>query len=180
MNFECDLVDFTYNFGKSNLSQMMKLANGSVVALHWSCIFCYTGTGNINSSHPSAAYIPRWIGSTLVQIMACRLFGTNWTLGNRIRWNLNQNTNFFIHKNAFENVVCELAAIFRGGGGGGGGWSRDKMVTIFRRESHFLHWNFLPVVHFSLALIYTLLGLDKSRMGLERKYKKLRFTPYQE
>ena len=110
MNFEWGLVDFTYTFGKSNLSQMMKLANGSVVALY--CIFCYTGTGNINSSHPSAAYIPQWIGSTLVQIMACRLFGTNWTLGNRIRSNLNQNTKFFIHENAFENVVCELAAIF--------------------------------------------------------------------
>ena len=29
----------------------------------------------INSSPPSAAYIPQWIGSALVHIMACRLFG---------------------------------------------------------------------------------------------------------
>ena len=28
-----------------------------------------------NSSPPSAAYMRQWIGSTLVQIMACRLFG---------------------------------------------------------------------------------------------------------
>ena len=28
-----------------------------------------------NSSPPSAAYMRRWIGSALVQIMACRLFG---------------------------------------------------------------------------------------------------------
>ena len=30
---------------------------------------------NLNSSPPSAAYMRQWIGSALVQIMACRLFG---------------------------------------------------------------------------------------------------------
>ena len=30
----------------------------------------------VNSSPPSAAYIRQWIGSEMVQIMACRLFGT--------------------------------------------------------------------------------------------------------
>ena len=30
---------------------------------------------SFNSSPPSAAYIRQWIGSALVQIMACRLFG---------------------------------------------------------------------------------------------------------
>ena len=29
----------------------------------------------INSSSPSAAYMRRWIGTALVQVMACRLFG---------------------------------------------------------------------------------------------------------
>ena len=29
----------------------------------------------VNSSPPSAAYMCQWIGSSLVQIMACRLFG---------------------------------------------------------------------------------------------------------
>ena len=33
------------------------------------------GTTQINSSPPSAAYMCQWIGSALVQIMACRLFG---------------------------------------------------------------------------------------------------------
>ena len=32
-------------------------------------------TALINSSHPSAAYMPQWIGPVLVQIMACRLSG---------------------------------------------------------------------------------------------------------
>ena len=34
-----------------------------------------TFTLTINSSPPSAAFMHQWIGSALVQIMACRLFG---------------------------------------------------------------------------------------------------------
>ena len=33
-------------------------------------------TDPFNSSPPSAAYMRQWIGSTLVQIVACRLFDT--------------------------------------------------------------------------------------------------------
>ena len=51
---------------------------------------------NLNSSPPSAPYMRLWTGSTLVQIMACRLLGTkplpqpmihfaNWTNSNEIR-----------------------------------------------------------------------------------------------
>ena len=44
---------------------------------------------------------------------------------NKFQWNSNQNTNIFLHENAFENIVCEMAAILSGGmggvGGGGGG-----------------------------------------------------------
>ena len=54
--------------------------------------------------------------------MACRLVGTKSLfepmmeysiskLKNKIQWNLNRNLNIFIHKNAFEIVVCEIAAI---------------------------------------------------------------------
>ena len=32
-------------------------------------------SGCINSSPPSAAYVHHWIGSALLQLMACRLFG---------------------------------------------------------------------------------------------------------
>ena len=56
-------------------------------------------------THPplSASYMRQWIGSALVQIMACRLFGAkplskpecwdnvNWTLRNKLQWNPNQN-----------------------------------------------------------------------------------------
>ena len=30
---------------------------------------------------------------------------------NTIQWNIYQNSHIFIQKNAFENVVCEMAAI---------------------------------------------------------------------
>ena len=64
----------------------------------------------------------------LFQIMACRLFGpkplpkpmmtycqVNWTLRNKLQWNSNQNTKFFVHENAFENIVSEIGAIlYRG------------------------------------------------------------------
>ena len=40
----------------------------------------------------------------------------NWTLSNKLPWNLNQNTKLFIlNENTFENVICEKANIlFRG------------------------------------------------------------------
>ena len=36
----------------------------------------------------------------------------NWTLGNKLQWNFNRNSNVFIEENAFEDVVGEMAAIF--------------------------------------------------------------------
>ena len=34
----------------------------------------------------------------------------NCTLGNKLQWNLNRNSCIFIQENAFENVVCKMAA----------------------------------------------------------------------
>ena len=88
---------------------------------------------------PSDAYMRQWIGSASVQIMACAYsapshylnqcwYIVNWTLGNTLQWNLNQNTNFSFHKSAFENIVCEMAAIlFRGR------WIKCPFVTSVSR-----------------------------------------------
>ena len=35
-----------------------------------------------------------------------------WTRRNKLRWNFSQKSKFFIYKNAFENVVYEMAPIF--------------------------------------------------------------------
>ena len=38
----------------------------------------------------------------------------NCTLGNKLLWNFNRNSNIFIQENAFKNVVCEIVAICLG------------------------------------------------------------------
>ena len=50
----------------------------------------------------------------------------NWTLGNRLQWNLNWNSSIFIQENTFESVVCEMAAIL----------SRPQCVNPFRSEQN--------------------------------------------
>ena len=75
----------------------------------------------------------QWIGSALVQIMACLLWApfhylnqhlviVNWTLRNKLQWNFNQNTKFCINANASENIVCEMVAIL----------CRGRWVIMFR------------------------------------------------
>ena len=81
---------------------------------------------SINSSPPSAAYTRQWIGSALVQIMACRLFGakplSEPMLGNcqldpweQNLWKSNWNSCIFMQENTLENVVCETVAILSRG-----------------------------------------------------------------
>ena len=64
---------------------------------------------------PSAVYMRRWTGSALIRMMASRLLAPihylnqcwltiNWTLGNKLQWNCNRNSNTFI-EDTFENVV---------------------------------------------------------------------------
>ena len=65
----------------------------------------------------------QWTGSTLLQVMSCRLFSAkplpetllvivNWTLGNKFHWNQNRNSYIFIQENAIENVVCQIGDHF--------------------------------------------------------------------
>ena len=80
----------------------------------------------INSSPPSAAYMHQWIGSALLQKMACRLFGAKplskpmldyCRLGPKEQTSVKfiQNIKLFIHENASENIVCEMAAVLSSG-----------------------------------------------------------------
>ena len=80
----------------------------------------------LNSSPPSAAYMRQWMGPVMVQTMACRLYGAE-PLSKPILGYCQsdpkkqtaviffyQNTRLFIHENASENIVCEMAAILSG------------------------------------------------------------------
>ena len=39
----------------------------------------------------------------------------NWAHRNKLQWNLNQNTQLFIHENASENILCEMVAVLSRG-----------------------------------------------------------------
>ena len=80
----------------------------------------------LNSSPPMATDMHQWIGSALFQIMSCCLFGAKplskpmlaycqLNLRNKLQWNFNQNTQLFIHGNAYKNIVCVMAAILSWG-----------------------------------------------------------------
>ena len=120
-------------------------------------------TINVNSSSHSAAYMRRWIGSALLQIMVCRLFGTKplseqtfrysqelspgpLVYMNKLQWNFNQKWKLFIHGNASEYIVCKMAAILSRGGN----WTRIKHAVwpskcIFNTHVwinlYQFHWN---------------------------------------
>ena len=86
-----------------------------------------------------AWYMRQWIGSALLQKMACRLFGAKAlykpmldycqldSLRNKLQWNLNQNTKLFTHVNASVSIVCEMAAMLSGVGDGG--WGFKSTIT---------------------------------------------------
>ena len=89
------------------------------------CIWCMSGVPQFNSSPPSATYMRRWTGPSLVQVNGlspirrqaitwfnqCWLID-NWTPGNKFQWNMNGNSIIFIQENALENVVCQNGGHF--------------------------------------------------------------------
>ena len=68
-------------------------------------------TQDINSSPPSATYMHHWTESPLVQVMAWCQPDLLSNRPNKLQSNSIQNTTIFIHGNAFQNVVCPMAAI---------------------------------------------------------------------
>ena len=74
----------------------------------------------VNSLRPSDAYMCQqsshhWFRLWLVAWSAPSHYLNqcwnivNWTIGNQLQWNFYLNSNIFIHENAFESVVCEMA-----------------------------------------------------------------------
>ena len=87
----------------------------------------------VNSLRPSDAYMRQltnhhWFRWWLVTWPAPNHYLNqcwnivNWTIRNKLQWNLNRNSNIFIQENAFESVICEMAAIL----------SQPQCVNTFR------------------------------------------------
>ena len=54
----------------------------------------------------------------------------NWTLRNKLQWNLNRNSYILIQENTFENVVCEMASLL----------SRPQCVNTMRPRQNGRHF----------------------------------------
>ena len=134
-------------------------------------------TINVNLPPHSAAYVRRWIGSALLQIMVCRLFGTKPLSGqtfryseelspgplvyrNTLQWNFNQNIKLFIHGNKCIWIYrLWNVSHFVNGVGGLANWTRIKHAvwpskcivnTHVWINLYQFHWNVLWKVTMTL------------------------------
>ena len=92
--------------------------------------YSFTRPQYVNPSLPNATYMRQWTLWELVKVMACRLFDAKPLPQPMLTYcqldpNLSEIwikiTKNFIHKNAFENAVCEMAAIL----------SRESWVNVY-------------------------------------------------
>ena len=103
------------NFAVS-LKQVSLAAQNCELDVWASIILCFTHI--LPVPHTCASQSDQyWFRQWLVAYSApndylnqCRV-DVNWTFRNKITWNLNRNAKLFVHKNAFENIFSEMAAI---------------------------------------------------------------------
>ena len=96
----------------------------------------------VNSLRPSDAYMRRktnnhWFRQWLVAWTAPSHYLNqcwnivDWTRRNKLQWNLNKNSNIFIHENALQNIVWKMAAIL----------SRPQCINILGHDDAYMdHW----------------------------------------
>ena len=95
----------------SSICRLLKVLRNRAIPIR------YQGMTLVNPLRPNDAYMRRWNGSSLVQIMACRLFRPlsepvlEYCQLDLFQWNFNRNSSIFIQENAFESVVWKMAAI---------------------------------------------------------------------
>ena len=74
------------------------LWGGGILVDHWSAISSWFSWWLVTWPAPSH-YLNQWWNIV------------DWTLGNKLQWNLNQNLHIFIQESACENVVWEMSSI---------------------------------------------------------------------
>ena len=110
--------------------------------------------------------------------MACRLFGAkplsnqcwaiiNWTPRNKLQWNFNQNTKLFIHENACENIVCEMAAIL----------SRGRWVSSLCHDFAVGQTEIFIIFRLTHTATWLCLELFSHEVNLAANYRIILFTP---
>ena len=88
----------------------------------------------------------------------------NWTLGNKLQWNFNRNSNIFIEENTFENVVCEMLFIS----------SRPQCVKHSWIKNHLFFESYTQ--HTGSKWLQTISGKMKNCLA---KCQGMRFSPKQ-
>ena len=83
----------------------------------------------------------------------------NSTIRNKLQWNNNRNSNSFIQENAFQNVLCEMAAIL----------SRLQYVQLKSREILFAH---------NLPIVWTLVCTEHGSVTAVTSIAAAIFRPY--
>ena len=78
-----------------------------------------------------------------------------WTLRNKLPWNLNQNSTILIQENTFENVVCEMAAIFFRGRWVKMSFGGISYITIGPRYVDYFHEWFICYIWNKIRLSFS-------------------------
>ena len=72
----------------------------------------------------------------------------DWNLRNTFQWNFNQNTKCFIHENAYESILCKMAAILSRGRWVKRCWPCWCWIYLIK------HTHIFAIYLFSLSIIY--------------------------
>ena len=74
------------------------------------CIYCLTHWGRV--THICVGKLTAWTAPSHYLNQCWNI--VNWTLGSKLQWDFNRNSNIFIEENTFENAVCEMWFISSG------------------------------------------------------------------
>ena len=98
------------------------------------------------------AYAWGWTSLSLVEVMAWYLTGkplaesmiVNSILGNKLKWNLNQNSNIPCKENALQNIACKMSAILF--------WSQCENRQIWETRWFTTRWRKFTKIYSYLTL----------------------------
>ena len=93
----------------------------------------------------------------------------SWTLTNKFQLDLNWNVKLFLHENALENIICEMAAILSR-------WRSDNDYIHMNKWEHDLTWYIETQLCCQWATIFNAVSDNKVCCYVE--YVKYQFTNY--
>ena len=123
-----------YSYSNSKFAAEVPVDESALVLV---MVWCQTGDKPLTHlplvSHICVCQLGQhWFRKWLVAYLApnhylnqCWLI-VNWTPRNKLQWNFDQNTKFFIHESAFENLICEMATMLSRGSWVN--WTKDGTV----------------------------------------------------